>query len=414
MKRIFIYGGFDMFAIRIVYCLFIMMFTVSMFCYGDTITKCEMSRITVPLAEKDGKVTCAASFMYGTYAKSPQGINDMLKSDQLSSKFAEVPAESRRQYPEYMIMKYYEELGAGHADKAAELFAPGEGRNKKKTELEKSISALQTQLQQFKQIVFLDKSCFGPYVRISIFLREIPEPNSNRKGKGIPGALYLKLVDNQYVFTEEIGSNSLLDNVVSYYSGQTIMARKNVTLNPDTRGMKWVDYSVDANSSISYKLGNSSGTSDNDLRIYFNCEPVNVQLIAGQQHGGLSPMMQFFETAVTAYWLGDESEILSTWSEKSKPSVSASIEQLKTSGDWPKVRLSPFGNKTWIVALLPTAEASIVYYTWGSYILAVAIQGDGVKNSYSLVNMIHLSGGNKDIFRDELFRKAIFDSYMVK
>jgi hypothetical protein len=390
------------------------MFVVTI-CFGKAIPECNVVRITVPLAEKDEKTTCAASFMYGTYAQNPKSVGDMLKSDHLSSRFELLPENNRRQYPEYTIMKYYEELRNNNIDRAVNLFIPGKTRDKKKTELSSNFSKMEPYFQKFKQVVFLDKSYFGPYVRISFFLREPPDANgSGRKGKGFPGALYLKLVENQYSLTDEISSDSLFSNIVSYFGTQTIIQRKEIKLKSDTNGMKCVVLDVDTNSVTFVKSKDSSEISDNDLCVYFNCQSVNKQLIIGEKQDDLSSMMQFFKTAISAYQDGNESEILSTWSGESREYVLNLITQLKGNGEWPKYRHSPFCKTTLAVAVLPTTESSIVYYMCNKQAASVAIYGDGINNPYLLSHMVYLSNESREIFRNRLFINALVDSYMSK
>lgn len=403
--------------------LFALSFFVTSISYGDSIVECEMSRIVVPLSEKDGEITCAASFMYGMYAKNPSSINEMLKSNHLADKFTQMSEKSRRQYPEYVVMEYFDQLRTGDPNNASDLFV-SEFRTKKRTELTQSNSENKTILQQFNQVVFLDKSYFGPYVRISFFVREVPDPNSNRRGKGIPGVMHLKLVGDQYKITEEIATNHLFDEIVSYYGGQRIMLRKDVPLNSDTIGMKWVDLDVNVDSSAENKetlmvfsdqrIVNTKPLGNNYLRIYLRCEPINIQLTAGQQKKGLVPVMHFLETAITTHQSGSESEILSMWSDESRKSVADEIQYLKDSGDWPKIRYSPMGSNPRIVASLPIAKISILYYNDHSLMDAIVVRDDENTGRYLLDDIFNLPDDVRDIFRNQLFIKAVIVSYFVK
>jgi hypothetical protein len=139
-----------------------------------------------------------------------------------------------------------------------------------------------------------------------------------------------------------------------------------------------------------------------------------LHLLAGQKIEGLSSILKYFETAVTSYELGSESEILSLWSETSRDYIAEQIQYRKNSGDWPNMRFSPIGPNPQVIALLPTTEAAILYYNLDSYMRVVAITGDGLTDKYGLTELSNWLDGRKDIFRNPLFEKIVIDSYFIK
>lgn len=385
---------------------------------------CEMSRITIPLTEYNGQVTCAASFMYGEYAQNPRSIDDMLKSSHLIARLNQLSEESRWKYPEYIVIRHFEQLKTGNKEQALLCFEPGHSRNKEDMRL-KDIEKIKAFLQPFSQVVFLDKSCFGPYVRIFYFLREVPKPGSKKKGRGIPHSIYLRLVGNRFMITNEIDETHLFAEVVSKYGAKKIIDRKDIPLDPDTTNMEWFDLDVDigsspANKKILHRFSTEQKSqlmglfSDNYLRIYVNCESLNIQLEAGRELPGLSPELRFFESAVTAYWTGTEAEILQTWSGKSKELVERDIHRLKTYQKWPETRLSPFGKSPKVLALLQTSVGKIIYMK-GKYSFSascVALLGDS-KEGYSLSFVNNFTHQAKDIFRHKVFLEAVEVLYAI-
>jgi hypothetical protein len=176
--------------------------------------------------------------------------------------------------------------------------------------------------------------------------------------------------------------------------------------------MKYVNFVINSEPNI-HMLSSAEGGDDPNklgqtfLRLYFNCEPVNIEFNAGEQNTNLRPEFDLFKRAITAYWTGSEQDILATWSEKSRAEIAEDINSLKQSGDWPRIRRSPFGRNARLIAILPTAEASIFYYSSESYMGEVAVTGDASHKNLALYNVADLSGGQANVFCDKLFAEAI-------
>lgn len=432
---------------KLVWSVIIVLFvTVTALGATDPIVDCRLSRITVPVAEKDGKVVCAASFMYGEYVKNPQIQADLLNSRDLIDKFDQLPEESRWQYPEYVIIKNLQAWRAGDKEGILSCFEPGYSRDTYEAMFLKPgvIEQTKPQMEPFTEEVFLDKSYFGPYVRIySVTSEPVPPAPTGKKIRGLAGVEYLKRVGNRYMLTREIDMTHIFDVVVGGYGAKKTMFRENIPLNPDTSGMDWFAIDVDVASpaenkkmlrvfSIEGASGIPQSFSENYLKVYVKCEPINVQLEAGKQLKNLPGEVRFFESAVTKHQLGTESEILSLWSGRSKEKVRKDIELLKNAGEWPKLRGSPFGEAPAVLALMPTSSGTVLYYKKKAFypdcphmppgikeriisqvdskIYSVGLQADG--GTYTLFNVS--SKGEFNVFTNPMFVDAISVLYGQK
>ena len=411
----------------------ILFIAVTAFGADKAIVDCKISRITVPLAEYNGKVTFAASFVYGAYVENPNNPDDFINSADLMDKVNELPEEERWQYPEYVVFRHFQEMKADNKAGILSCYAPGYDRDKEESLYKPLSEAERSLLNQLDIVLFVDKSYFGPYVRIYFIMSGISESGSTKGCKRFPGYLYLKRVDNRYVLAREINMTHLFDDVARTYGYRKLTKRENIPLNPDVSGMDWFAMDVDTGSPAEnkkwLKVYSSEGITDipksfseNYLKVYVKCEPVNVQLEAGKQARGLSEQMRFFESAVTAHQLGTESEILSKWSGKAKERIGKDIKRIKDAGQWPESRLSRFnfGPAPTVVALLRTSAGTVSYYKKKSFgppewakkraisqaqseIYNVGLQEE--QGNYTLFNAS--SKGEFNVFTNKMFMDAV-------
>lgn len=368
--------------------------TASVFGTGSPIVDCQVSRITVPIAKNNGEVVCAASFMFGEYVQNPSTQADLLNSKDLIEEFNQLSEESRWGYPEYVIMRNFQAWKDGDREKAIACFEPGYSRERENKLQTTPTEKIQSTMEPFTEIVFLDKSYFGPYVRIYCVLSEVPAPG--QKGRGLPISKYLKLVNNRYMLTHEINMTHLFDEIVGEYGGRKSMHRENIPLNPDTSNMEWFSVAVDINSPPKDKkmlmtLSTEQTSSapmppgENDLLVYLRCEPVNIRVEAGKQLNGLSKRIRFLESAVTAHRVGNESDILAVWSDASKERIQRKIGRLRSANAWPINRTYHFGQSPLILALMQTSTGTIAYYqkAGSSDVYPIGLQTTGI-DKYAL------------------------------
>mgnify|MGYP000312399606 CR=1 FL=1 len=276
----------------------ILFVTVAAFGADKPIVDCKVSRITVPLAEYNGNVTCAASFMYGAYVENPTDQDDFLNSDDLMDKFNELPEEECWQYPEYVVIKNFQAWKAGDKEEAMSYYEPGYNRERAKAFQTQPIEKIQSIMEPFTRVVFIDKAYLGPYVRIYWVMSEVLGSGNTKGGRGFPGYSYLKLVGNRYMLTHEIDMTHLFDVVVGTYDSRKLMflGNKSIPLNPDTSGMDWFAMDVDTASPAEnkkwLKVYSTDGISDippsfskNYLKVYVKAEPLNIEFEAGKQRG---------------------------------------------------------------------------------------------------------------------------------
>ena len=69
-----------------------------------SLENCPMKRITIPITQYKGKVTFAASFMHGEYAPDTTDVSKMFNSAKLEKQLTNLPADSKYQYPEYVVL----------------------------------------------------------------------------------------------------------------------------------------------------------------------------------------------------------------------------------------------------------------------------------------------------------------------
>ncbi len=339
---------------------------------GEPVVDCKVSRITVPLAEKNGKVTCAASFMYGAYVENFKDPDDFLNSDDLMKKFNNLSEEERWQYPEYIIIKNFQAWKAGNKEEAISYYEPGYSQDRERVLQTQSTEKIQSIMKPFTRILFLYKNYFGPYVRISWIMSEVSASGSTKGMRGIPGYSYFKRVGNRYMLTNEIYMTHLFDAIVRTYGARKFLKKENISLNPNTKDMDWFALDVDVNSppenKENLKVFSTEGISkipqsfsENYLKVYVKCVPINIKMEAGKQQEGLTEETQFFESAVTKYELGTDTDILQLWSEKSKEGVKEEIER-KNSSKWPDQKISPFSETPTVLFSMPTSSGDVVYY----------------------------------------------------
>jgi len=371
---------------------------------GDvSLDNCVMERITVPVMEHDGKVTLAASFMYGQYARGATDIDSMFNSKKLDERLGSLSESVKEQSPEYVILKRFRLTKESKPEQAVECYEPGDSREKALRGLA-DVSKYKDIFGIFTEVVFLDKSYFGPYVRIYYFMREVRA--DKKKGKGFPASAYLKRqADGRYLIANDKFENQLFDDVVSYYSYNTIINKQNIGINPDISGMKVFALDIDKSATakdkkFTWEYGDiDPNTYDNRLLIYLGCEPVNIEII-GASEDKLSKELAFIKSAEMAYWSGEEEDkILSYWNESngSRKEIEKQIESEKHSGDWPRSSLG-FGLPAWkVIALLRCDLGTIVYYKDGFSVKTVAIN-EGSQGNLSLSSTYGLKDSRKDIF----------------
>jgi len=399
---------------RLLWLISIILFvTASAFGADKPVVDCKVSRITVPLTEYNGKVTCAASFVYGAYVDEPNNPDDFLNSDDLMDKFNELPEEERWKYPEYVIIKNFHAWKAGDKEEAISHYEPGYNREQERALQTQPIEKIQSIMEPFTRVLFLDKCYFGPYVRICSIICEMSELGSTKGRKGLPVFDYLKRVGNRYMLTHEINMLHLIDPVAMAYGNRKLMRKESIPLNPDVSGMDWFAIDVDTASPAEnkkwLKVFSTEGISDvpqsfskNYLKVYVMAEPLNIEFEAGKQHeGNISEEMRFIESAVTAHGLGTEYEILSKWSEKQKERISENIKRLKDANQWPKMRLFHFGLAPTVVSLIRTSAGTVLYYKKKSFGHPDLVKSNTINQTQSKIYSIGLQEeqGNYTLFK---------------
>lgn len=402
---------------------------------NEPIVNCKMSRITVPFEVMNGDVVCAASFVYGAYVENPTDQDDFLDSDDLMDKFDALPEEQRWQYSEYIVIKNFQAWKAGAQEEAISYYEPGYDRETARALQTQPIEKIQSIMKPFTRVIFIDKSYFGPYVRIYWVMSEVSESGSTKGCKGFPGYSYLKRVDNRYMLTSEIDMTHLFDVVVGTYDAKTLMflENENIPLTTDVSGMDWFAIDVDINSPTENKkwlrVFSTEGVTDvpksfseNYLKVYIKGEPLNIQLEAGKQAAGLSEQMRFFESAVTATRTGTESEILSKWSEEERGSISRDIQRIKDANQWPKTRPSIFyfSSAPTVVCSIPTSEGTVIYYKMKRFEHPDWMKGSTINQGKSPIYSVGLreeessyalfsasSKGRLNIFTNAMFIDAV-------
>lgn len=357
-------GKKEMVTKNIMLSLCIVLFAVVITVAADEpIVECNMSRVIYPKAYHGNNVACAASFVHGAYVENSKDQDDFLHSDTLIPKFEAIPEDERWGYPEYVVIKYMQAWKAGNLEEAISFYEEGESRDKKRKLQTQSIETIQNFMKPLTRVVFIDKSYYGPYVRISWVMSGVSSSGSTKNQKGVPGYNYLKLVDGRYMLTMDVDMTHLFDSVAGTYSRWKYRQRKSIHLNPNVTDMDWFAIDSDSNIVLSKDMANVPGSFPvNHLKVYVKGEPLNVQLKSDKQVSGLSDQMRFFESAVTKHQVGTESEVLSLWSGGRKENIKKNIDRLKASGDWPKFRTSPFGEAPTVLFSMPTSLGTVVYY----------------------------------------------------
>ncbi len=404
---------------RLLWLISVILFvTVAVFGADKPIVDCNVSRITVPLSEYNSKVTSAASFMYGVYAENPNDQDDFLDSDDLMEKFNELTEEERWQYPEYVVIKNFQAWKAGDKEEAMSYYEPGYNRERARALQTQPIEKIQSIMEPFTRVVFIDKAYLRPYVRIYWVMSEVSESGNTKGGRGFPGYSYLKLVGNRYMLTHEIDMTHLFDAVVGTYDSRTLMflGNESIPLNPDTSGMDWFAMDVDTASPAEnkkwLKVFSTDGISDvppsfseNYLKVYVRAEPLNIEFEAGKQReGSLSEEMRFFESAVTAHKQDDENNILSKWSGKTRERLEKKIKELKDSGQWPESKYTlslPFGPAPTVVSLVRTSAGTAIYYKKKSFGPSDEVKGNTINQAQSKIFNVGLQEekGNYTLFK---------------
>jgi len=391
---------------------------------------CEMRRITLPLTTYQGKVTCAASFMYGRYTVNPKTPKDLLHSKHLKAQLQAKKVQSKLTYPEYVIQDYFEKVKAGKWDTALEHFQPGLSKSRARKRYEKRPGHKKF-LQSLTEVVFLNKAALGPYIRLAYYLHEEVPESSAKKGRALPGNSYLTKADGgAFLITEELDKPNLFEEVLSYYTAQAIIMRNAMPLNPDTGHMQSIEVSVgdlghgsDGRRELVVKPATgskqsapSAASSDKRFLLLLSCEPANVTIAAGKTVPGLSQELRFFESAVTAYEFEQEPEdIASFWAGESKKRVTRDIQQLVDLGKWAKWRPSPFGKKLRVISVLRTSFGSIVYYAnnMSDKVRSVAILKES-PGHYALSFVNELPDRRRQILRRDTFEDAVRELYLAK
>lgn len=406
--------------------LFALILTIKALGAENPFVNCNVSRVIVPLTKSEKKLTCAASFMFGSYGKNlslSSKLDSWPNSVQLIERLKDLPEEQRWQYPEYAIIKSFQQWKAGNKGEVLACYEPGYSRNKKNMDY-KSMSDKQNKFwEPFKELVFLYKTRFGPYVGVHFLIHEVTDPANGKKGRGFPMTQYLKYVNGRYMITQEIGMTHLFDDITSYCGDvkQYVPSPASILSNPKIalKDMKWVALDVDVASPAEsknvlkwfpteQKAEMPDSFSENHLQIYFDLEPINLKLRAGENVENLSPEIRFIETALAKQTLGSKAEVLACWSGKSQEYLQKRIEQLENDNAWPETRVYPLGQDPLIIGLLRTSGGTVVYYkgkfadkTMGKAMLT------GINEDISLSDIYYMPCKAKDILRDELFMDSI-------
>lgn len=338
------------------------------------VVDCKMTRITVPLEKNGSEVVLAASFVYGSYVKNPNNQDDFLNSTTLLKAFERLNEEDRWRYPEYVVIKYFQEMKAGNKEGMLSCNAPGHDREKAESLYRTPSKQEQELLDSFNTVVFIDKCYFGPYVRISFIMSGMSN-GSTKNQPGFPGFYYLKLADNRYMRTREISNLDIIDPVVANYGNRVLMKREAVSLDPNTNGMAWFAIDVDGASPAENKEFLKVYSTDeqpqipdtfteNYLQVFIKGEPLHIQFNAGQEASEVYPQLRFFESAVTANQQGTESEILSKWSGDIQKRIGQEIQRLKDAQLWPNQRPTAclLDSAPTVVCRVQLSDGEILYY----------------------------------------------------
>ncbi len=338
------------------------------------VVDCKVSRITVPFEKNGSEVVLAASFVYGAYVKNPKDQDDFLNSTTLIKAFERLNEEDRWRYPEYVVIKYFQEMKAGNKDGMLSCYAAGYDREKEESLYRTPSKQEQELLDSFSTVVFIDKCYFGPYVRI-YFVMSGMSNGSTKKQPGFPGFYYLKLADNRYMRTHEIGNLNIIDPIVANYGNRVLMKRETVSLDPNTSGMDWFAMDVDeaspAENKEFLKVYSTDEQpqipdtfTDNYLQVFVKGEPLHIQFNAGQERKDIDPQLRFFESAVTANQMGTENEILAKWSGHIQKGIGQEIQRLKDAQLWPNQRPTTclLDAAPTVVCRVQLSDGEILYY----------------------------------------------------
>ena len=403
---------------RVMFLLFVVLASFGSTSGGVSVDNCAMERITVPIMEHDGKVTLAASFMYGQYAPGAKDIGSMFNSKKLDERLGAISESAKERCPEYVILKRFRLTKEGKPEQAIKYYEPGYSRETALRYLG-DVSKYKDLFDIFTEVVFLDKSYFGPYVRIYYFMREVRA--DKKKGKGFPASAYLKRqTDGRYLIADDKFKNQIFDDVVSYYSYNTIIKKQNIEINSDISNMKMFAIDIDKNSLVKDKkltlhYGDiDPNTSDNRLLIYLDCEPINIEII-GASEDKLSKELAFLKAAEMAYWAGDKSKILPYWTgnNSSRKVIEKRIKNEETLGDWPLSSLGYGQPVRKVIALLRCDLGTTVYYRTGSAdpLKTVTIL-EKSKGDFLLSRTYFLGDNRKDILLSPSIAKAIEKIYV--
>jgi hypothetical protein len=338
----------------------------------------EMKRITVAFEKRGPDVILAASFVYGEYVNRPTDQDGFLDSDDLLEKFNQLPETDRWKYPEYVVIRHFQEWKANNKEGLLACYVPGFDREKERLSYVPISEQERAYAGPLTRIVFFYKAYFGPYVRIAFLASEVMPSGSTKGGKAVPGFMYLKQVNNRYGVTKEIDSLNIIDPVVSEYGYNNLKKEgRKLPVDPNTTGMDWFAIDVDDASaaekkeylrvfSVDKDVKIPQEYSENYLKIYVRGEPLNIQIKPGQKIKGLSPQLELFQSAVTAHQLGSESEILSMWSDRTKERLQKEIQVLIDRNEWPQRRLyigGIFSKAPTVVCQIQTSENVMLYYS---------------------------------------------------
>jgi hypothetical protein len=317
----------------------------------------------------------------------------------------------------FLNFKYTKE---GKYENAISLSEPGYSQEKSAKGFTNS-AQLKKIMEPFSEIVFLSKMYFGPYIRISYAMKEVLPDNN--KGRGFPGSLYLKKINNKYMIVQDELESRIFELIANYYDGAKIIEKENITLNPDMSKMKQVALDVDGNSPPEKKIiirhypvsgvketTLPAGFSKDYLLLYLKCEPSNVELSVDKPQNNLSKEHAFMQSAMTAYAQRDENRLLSFWADKSQVWIKRLIDSVKSQNRWPKEFYLPFGNKIIVTAMHRSDQATTIYFK-------DAVYPSGRASSLALINdssgrmrlsdMVYVGDSRYSILSDDLIEQVI-------
>jgi hypothetical protein len=365
-----------------------------------------LNRIVTSLSEHQGRTTCAASFVYGTYVDKPNSVNDLLNEGKLRNLLGGRSNDELARIPEYTVLKYFKALREGDRAGMLACFEPNHSREEKRKMSDEEFAVARSQARKFSQIVFLDRCKFGVFHRLGFMLRNPPEPGIQRKGPAIPASLYLRELEGKCFITKEVSKTSIFEDVASYWSYQHVVARSSVPIS-HTQVSELDSFAVDIKSTVreeswelSVKRSNVEGSKQNErspedssLNIYFSNNSEGIE----DAVKSLMKLTEFYES-------GDFEHALSFWSERSRQSEKERINEAIQRGTSVS---APFEKNLQVIRVIRDNDYGVVfYYDAGSLPGVLAVRF--TKHMPVLSYLVYSSDiGPRDVYRDNKFLEGV-------